>query len=407
MSSITLAEKACGYLHRLCLDVPSRSVGSPGNRASTEFFAQTVASFGFGTEYREFDCIDWSHGNVHLEADGEPFEAFVSPYSLDCQSSAPLTVASTVEELAASEVSERIVLLHGEIAAEQLMPKNFTFYNPDHHKRIIGLLENKAPRAIIAATSRDPQMAGGLYPFPLIEDGDFDIPSVYMTEKEGARLARHAGRKVILDFQAERLPAKGCNIVARKGGDSGRRVVICAHIDAKKGTPGALDNATGVVVLLLLAELLQDHSGKLGLEIVALNGEDYYSAPGEMLFLRDNAGRFDEIILAINMDGAGYQLGNTAYSLYGCPAEIAGPIRGVFSAQESMIEGEPWYQSDHAIFVQQQRPALAITSDQFDELWTNVAHTTRDKPEIVDAGKLVDIALALRDLLLDLDRVLS
>ncbi len=407
MSSITLAEKADDYLRRLCVEVPSRSVGSPGNRASTEFFARTVASFGFGTEYRAFDCIDWSHGKVHLEADGEPFEACVSPYSLGCQAKAPLAVTSTVEELAASKVSEKILMLRGEIAAEQLMPKNFTFYNPDHHKRIIGLLENRAPRAIIAATSRDPQMAGGVYPFPLIEDGDFDIPSVYMTEEDGARLARHAGRKVTLDFQAERLPAKGCNVVARKGKDSGRRVVVCAHIDAKKGTPGALDNATGVVVLLLLAELLQDHSGKLGLEIVALNGEDYYSAPGEMQFLKDNEGRFDEIILAINMDGAGYHQGHTAYSLYGCPAEIAGAIRRVFSAQEGMIEGEPWYQSDHAIFVQQQRPALAITSDRFDELWAYVAHTARDKPEIVATGKLVDIAQVLRDLLLDLDGVLS
>jgi len=407
MSSIALAEKAVGYLRRLCLDVPHRCVGSPGNRASTEFYAQTVASFGFITVCPEFDCIDWTHGKAHLEADGEAFEAFVSPYSLGCQSSAPLAIASTVEELTASKVSERILLLRGEIAAEQLMPKNFHFYNPDHHKRIVGLLENKAPLAIVAATSRDPQMAGGVYPFPLIEDGDFDIPSVYTTEEEGARLARHAGQEVALDFQAERLPAKGHNVVARKGGDFSRRVIVCAHIDAKEGTPGALDNATGVVVLLLLAELLQDYSGKLGLEIVALNGEDYYSAPGEMQFLKDNEGKFDEIILAINMDGAGYDQGNTAYSLYDCPAEIAGPIRGVLSAQEGMIEGEPWYQSDHALFVQNQRPALAITSDRFDELWTYVAHTPRDRPDIVDSGKLVDIAQALRDLLLDLDRILS
>ncbi len=252
-----------------------------------------------------------------------------------------------------------------------------------------------------------PDGGRGYIPFPLIEDGDFDIPSVYMTEEEGAKLARHAGRKTVLDFQAERLPAKGCNVVARSGSHSGRRVVVCAHIDAKQGTPGALDNATGVVVLLLLAELLQDYSGKLGLEIVALNGEDYYSAPGEMQFLRDNEGKFEEIALAINMDGAGYHQGNSAYSLYGCPAEIAGPIRGVFSVQAGMIEGEPWYQSDHAIFVQQQRPALAITSDRFDELWTYVAHTARDKPEMVDPGKLVDIAQALRVLLLDLDGILS
>ena len=36
-----------------------------------------------------------------------------------------------------------------------------------------------------------------------------------------------------------------------------------------------------------------------------------------------------------------------------------------------------------------------------------VAHTARDRPEIVDPGKLVDIAQALRVLLLDLDGILS
>jgi len=405
MSSIALVEKAGGYLHRLCVDVPSRSVGSPGNQASTAFFAETVASFGFGSKCREFDCIEWTHGNVCLAVGDEPFEAFGSPYSLGCETSALLAVVSSVEALATSEVTDKILLLQGEIAAEQLMPKNFQFYNPDHHKRIVGMLENKAPRAIVAATSRDPHMAGAIYPFPLIEDGDFDIPSVYMTQEEGRRLARYEGQEVFLEFRAERLPGKGYNVVARKGSDFGRRVVVCAHIDAKKGTPGALDNATGVVVLLLLAELLQDYAGRLGLEIVALNGEDYYSAPGEMLYLQDNEGKFDEIVLAINMDGAGYRRGNTAYSLYDCPPEIAGAIQGVFSAQEGMIEGQPWYQSDHAIFVQQQRPALAITSDRFDELWAHVAHTAWDTPEIVDPEKLVNIAQALRKLLLDLDGI--
>ena len=51
------------------------------------------------------------------------------------------------------------------------------------------------------------------------------------------------------------------------------------------GTPGALDNASGTTVLLLLAELLADYRGSLGVDIVAINGEDYYSAPGEIVYL--------------------------------------------------------------------------------------------------------------------------
>ena len=57
------------------------------------------------------------------------------------------------------------------------MPKNFPFYNPDHHKRIIDLLENKAPRAIVAATSRDPQMAGArISLFPLLRTATLISP---------------------------------------------------------------------------------------------------------------------------------------------------------------------------------------------------------------------------------------
>jgi aminopeptidase YwaD len=402
VSPIHLSKKAEKYLQKLCLEISARRVGSEGNQAATDFFARTVASFGFQTECPEFDCIDWNQGGARLTVDDEPFEASVSPYSLGGHLSGPLIVASTVEELEAIEASHKIMLLRGTIAKEQLMPKNFTFYNPDHHQRIIGLLEKKGPEAIIAATSRDPGLAGGMYPFPLIEDGDFDIPSVYMKEEGGDRLAAYAGREITLDIKARRIPAKGCNVIARKGADSKRRIVVCAHIDAKDDTPGALDNGTGIVVLFLLAELLERYAGTLEIELVAINGEDYYSAPGEMQYLSSNVGRFTEIMLAINIDLAGFNQGNTAYSLYDCPAEIAAAIQKVFSAQKDTIEGEPWYQSDHSLFIQNQVPALAITSDRFMELSTYVTHTARDHPELVDYDKLVNVALALRDLLLDL-----
>jgi aminopeptidase YwaD len=405
VTSTRLSEKAATYLRRLCLEIPKRRVGSEGNRAATDFFAATVASLGFRTESPAFDCIDWTSEGVHLSVEGTSFEVLVSPYSLGCQVGAPLVVASTVEELEATEATGKVILLRGELAKEQLMPKNFPFYNPDEHKRIIHLLETKKPQAIVAATSRNPEMVGAVYPFPLIEDGDFDIPSVFMTEEEGDKLAERAGQEILLDIRAERSPARGCNVIARKGADPNRRVVLFAHIDAKDGTPGALDNASGTVVLLLLAELLSDYAGNLGIEIVAMNGEDYYSSPGEKLYLSMNTGKFAELTLGINMDGVGYHQGGTAYSLYDCPPEIAGLIQEVFGAQKGMVEGEPWYQGDHGLFLMNQRPALAITSQRFIEILTEIAHTPKDGPEMVDTSKLVNLAVALRDLLLHLDQL--
>ena len=296
-------------------------------------------------------------------------------------------------------------MLCGEIAKEQLMPKHFPFYNPEHHQRITNLLESKAPLATITATARNPELAGGMYPFPMIEDGDFDIPSVYMKDVEGVRLAEYAGENVHLTIDSARIPAKGTNVIARKPADANSRLVVCAHIDAKDNTPGALDNGTGVAVLMLLAELLEEYTGGLEVELLALNGEDHYSAQGHKEYLKDHLDSFGEIALAINTDVAGYKEGLSAYSLYGCSEPVAAAIRGTMAGYDSLVEGEQWYQSDHAVFVQQGRPAMAITSDRFMELSTHITHTPKDDVDLVDYKKLVDVALALREMIDRLNEV--
>ncbi|NIP26308.1 MAG: M28 family peptidase, partial [Phycisphaerae bacterium] len=212
-----------------------------------------------------------------------------------------------VEALSVVDLTGKILLMKGDITREQLMPKNFPFYNPDHHKEIYQLLQAKSPLAIVCATGQDLNMVGSQYPFPLFEDGDFDIPSVYMKDIEGERLAAMAGAEILLDIRAERIPATGCNVIARKGRSFPRRVALLAHIDAKMTTPGALDNAAGVIVLLLLAELLAGYTGDLGIEMVAVNGEDYFSSPGERQYMDLTSGTFSDILLGINIDGVGYR----------------------------------------------------------------------------------------------------
>ena len=405
MNHAHLTSKASHYLTRLCVDIPRRSVGSPGNREATAFFAEIVSSQGFQTECPPFDCIYWIEEGAQLTAGTESFQALVSPYSLGCEVQAPLVVVSSLDELESAQASGKLLLMRGELAREQLMPKNFPFYNPQEHQRIYHLLETKNPLAIIAATARNPELAGALYPFPLIEDGDFDIPSVYLTEEEGDRLLHYAGQPVSLVSLSQRIPATGCNVIARKNPAARRRVVLTAHIDAKENTPGALDNAAGVVTLLLLAELLQDYSGKLGIEIVALNGEDYYAAPGQIQYLQRNQGRLGDILLNINLDGVGYHQGPTAYSLYECPENVSSLIRREFSANTGLTEGEQWYQGDHMIFVQSGVPALAITTGSFTEAWTQIAHTPKDTPDLVDPARLASLAMALHGLLHALDPI--
>ena len=399
-----LENRVQDYLGKLCVDLPHRHVGSRENQIATDFFADTVAEFGFGVEQPQFECIDWT-ADIHanLQAGGETFQPFVGPYSLSYSGSAPLVEAASIEALETIDITGKLLLMHGELVQEQLMPKNFPFYNPEHHQQIYGLLEQKQPAAIVAATGRNPELAGAWYPFPLFEDGDFDIPSVYMTDVEGERLLKHVDTQATLSFQSQRIPSTGCNVIATKGANSAPRLVFCAHIDSKQSTPGALDNGTGVVILLLLAELLTDYAGRTRIEIVAINGEDYYGANGEIEYIKANQGKFDDILLAVNMDLAGHKASHTIYSLFGCPEPMNQKLHTIFGQTHNFAEGPEWYQSDHSIFIQNGRPAVAIASSDFMELSTEITHTDKDVPALVDNRKLVEIAHSLRDIVLTPD----
>ena len=389
------------HMQRLSVQIPHRHVGSAGNRAATDYFECIINQFGFDVATREFDCIDWVHEEATLAIDGKSFTMHPSPYSLSAELNAPLVAAATVEELKGIEVNGRILILHGDLTKEQLMPKAFPFYNPKHHQQIISLLEEKQPAAIIAATGQNPELAGAWYPFPLFEDGDFDIPSVFMKDVDGERLLPHVGTSGHLRIPSQRIPARSCNVIARKGTNPDKRIVICAHIDTKKDTPGALDNGTGITILLGLAELLNDYTGELMVEIVALNGEDYYSAPGQLDYLAQNAEKMDSILLAINMDLAGAKDTPTIFSLFGLPEKLETAVSPHFK-QQNMVEGPQWYQSDHSIFIQNGRPAIAITSENFMQLSTEVTHTAKDIIDLVDMQKLADISLTLKNIVYQL-----
>jgi aminopeptidase YwaD len=220
-----------------------------------------------------------------------------------------------------------------------------------------------------------------------------------MTEEEGERLIKELGAIGLLDSRAQRKDSVGYNLVASKGTDNSRRILISAHIDAKIGTPGAIDNGTGVVVLLLLAELLKDYHEGPVIELLPFNGEDYYSVPGQMVYLAQNQGKLDQVLININIDGAGYQNSPTGFSKFDLPDLENMHLDKVISSSETLVEGDPWVQGDHSIFIQQGIPAIAVSSDWFIKNIDRqrITHTPADHPDIVNHQRVVEIARAIRD----------
>ncbi len=396
MDKKELTAKIESHLQVLCSRIGERRVGSIENRQATDYAKKVLDEAGWLTEATELKVIDWHSKGATLTCDEESFEVFSSHYSLGCSVSGKLVAINSVARL---EHTDKIVLLYGEIATQQIAPKNFPFWNPEEHQHIVALLEGGKPKAIVSATERNAATAGGVYPFPLFEDGDFDIPSVYMKDSEGERLLACAGRDVELISLAERIPETAFNVTARNSDATKDRVVVSAHIDTKIGTTGAIDNATGVAVVLALAELLKGVNRPV--ELVIFNGEDYYGAPGQVKYIEQNAGRFNEIVLNINIDGAGYYEGLSCFSPFSLTEAQSAALHKMLSNNPEIIEGQPWYQGDHSLFIQQCCPAIAVSSQWFiDNMETQeLTHTPKDNPSVVSYARVSECALGIAELI--------
>jgi len=393
-------------LTELCVRIGDRHPGSNRNQRAVAYVAERLTLLGLAVSQPEFNCIDWEYGDIVLTAGGVPFQALVGPYSLPCDIQSNFETASSIQELRSKSFAGKVAVLYGDLCQEQLIAKNFVFYNPDHHKEIISLLEQNNPQAVVAITGKNPELAGAVYPFPLIEDGDFNIPVANLTIEEGEKLLLQQGKEIHLSIDSMRIPSTGCNVIAVKNGETNDRIVFCAHIDTKKGTPGAIDNGGGVVILLALAGLLQNYNGKYAIELLIINGEDYYAYPGGMHYLADNKDNFDQIVVAINADGVGVKGSKTTYCSFNASDTMDRVVKNVFKDSRKFIERDPWYQSDHMLFAMNHRPALALTTEDFHDTWSNVAHTAKDTIDLVDIDILADTALALRELIDEINRYL-
>lgn len=381
-------------LDDLCAVVPDRRPGSPGNETAVDRVAALMGDLGWSVECPRFPVLDWAGEPGTLHVGGRTWPVHPSPYAVGWHGTAPIRPA-TSERALAGDLTGVIVLLHGELAASPLTPKGYPFYGSERDARIVARLEASGAVAVLAITGRAPELAGALDPFPLIEDGAFCVPTGNLRLDDGAQVLAAAisapGELAALDLPARRWPSSARNVIARRG-DQSDRVTVVAHLDAKPGTPGAIDNAAGVVVLCRVAELLAADTADPvpGVELLAVNGEDCYAASGELDYLTGTD--LADVRLAINIDGAGLRGGPTAYSTYGVPDDLdLHPLAGA----PGLVAGDPWPQSDHMVFAAAGRPAIALTSHDFATVMQQIAHSPGDTPDLVDPDLLEQCANAI------------
>ena len=363
------------HMEMLCETIGTRPTGSVNNKAAVEYAFDVFRKCGLQVRKQEFDCIDWINSGAALLVDSRDIPVEPAEYSLPCDVAAEFICIDTVDVLRKSELSGKIAVLHGDLCKEPLMPKSFEFYNPDEHKQIIALLEEKNPIAIITAVSGKEH---------IIQDGDFSIPCAVVRSDMLDFFSHSSDGRAKLTISTGRIPTKAHNVIATYGAKKDK-VCFSAHIDTKPTTPGALDNASGVSALLAFAESLSGKHYPFQIEFVLFNGEDYYSTPGEMAFM---SGLSTDYILAVNLDGIGLKNSTTSISFYSCSKYIEKRIMERVEKTTGIERIEPWPMGDHMIFATFGIPTIAITASDIFGLIDTVLHSSDDNTGNIDIDVL-------------------
>ena len=374
----TRAEEVC---RTLCSSIGARPVGTTANNEASSYLLSLAKQWNYDITSLPFACQEWRYEPSTLHR--TPIHP--GPFSPPLQGRFEVTVVERLTDLRKKQFSNRLLLIRGAAAAEPLMPKDFPFYYPEEHKEIIELLQAKRPAGIVALTGQHPLC--GLNPFPLFEDGNLGIPNAYATEE-----AEPIPAQVEIDLRSQSHSSSGSQLVFTRRGASHKRVVLCAHMDTKYDTPGALDNASGVAVLMAVMEQLKDAPLPFTVEFVPFNGEEYYGVPGQLSYLGVQGAGEQPPHLVINIDGIGHRDSRNAITLYNFEEATTARARELVEADESAEMGEPWIAGDHSMFAFQGIPCVAVTSSNLMETVVGLTHTPADTIENLNF-RLLDSAV--------------
>lgn len=203
-------------------------------------------------------------------------------------------------------------------------------------------------------------------------------------------------------------------------------LVIGAHYDSVKGSPGANDNATGVAAMLTLARVLAKTKPARTLRFVAFANEEppFFQTKhmGSRVYARRSRERDEHIILMLSLETIGYYSDEPGSQRLLFPLNLIYPSTGNFIGFVGNTKNGPWVRrlvesfrrhaqfpseggalwgllpgvgwSDHWAFWKEGFPAVMVTDTA---LFRYPAyHSTADTPEKVHYARMARVVSGLQ-----------
>ncbi len=208
-------------------------------------------------------------------------------------------------------------------------------------------------------------------------------------------------------------PIEMTNIIGHYGPEGGRRLALVAHWDSRpwadedpdstrrnQPVPGANDGASGVAVLLEVAELLKNRAPSVGIDLVFVDAEDLGTRQNPDGFCRGArefvqrmvAGTAPRVSAAFVFD----MIGDRSLDIHPevrASREAANLVQlvldGAHATGGSHFASDPRYNldDDHIPFLDAGIPAVDIIDFDY-RAW----HTVSDTPDSVSAASLAEVA---------------
>lgn len=232
----------------------------------------------------------------------------------------------------------------------------------------------------------------GQRPFYLIEDGNFHIPIASLEKDVFPEIrVKILENELELSIDSQNKPSITHQLIASKKVDNPEgTIVICAHMDSKYNTSGALDNASGLAAMLYAARKIE--SDRYNIDIVLFNSEEYYDPQGELIYLDEIERSRKDISLLINIDTVAHAGSKVAVASFNLNDKEQHKLDNIIRGSGNIVSGQPWYAGDHAIFAFGGTKCILIyTSDLFEEC-LSYTHCPMDTIDLVDEKLIVDAA---------------
>jgi aminopeptidase YwaD len=378
--------RAMKHLTHLSVEIGPRPVGSKRNRATVDYVHGVFETCGLAVEMQAFPCPAWEEQDTRLEVDGKGVEARANVFSLPCDATAPAVAIGTLAELEKADLGGQIGILYGSLTQNGLSARN-GIYVPERDRKIMEILERKKPVALVTVNPK----VGCLE--RVIVDSAFSVPSVTVPAEVGLTLLKRNEPALHLRIEGQRAPGQAYNVVGKKAGERQERIVLCAHLDTKLDTPGAFDNASGVAILLALAESWADQDLSTSVEWVAFNGEEM-GGLGDVTYWSQREDEIGQMLAVINVDGVGQILSTSSIAVMACSQSFQDQVAELHNRYSGVWWSDPWMASNHGAFLSRGVPSVAFSAVGA----ADVLHLPTDTIEWISRAKLGEVTSLIADL---------